>query len=133
MAKSWSIRTLLAAPIVPRWTIGAVLALLWAVDLSSLMLDRCAATTCHGYMVYAQLPGLFIFPYVLWFLLFAPTQSYVFANGAILLMCAGLYLVARRRLPAWLSLVNIAAVLGVWALSSAAGVWMLFAGARLLA
>lgn len=133
MAKSSFIRRALAAPLVPRWTIGAVLVLLWAVDVSTFMLHRCAATTCHSYMVYAQVPGLFVFPYVLWFLLFVPTQSYVFASGVVLMMCAGMYWAARMLLPTRLSVVNLVATLAVWVLLSALGFWALFAGARLLA
>lgn len=132
VAKSLSTRSLLGAPLVPRWTIGLALVLFWGLDMSSLMLEDCARTTCSRYMTYAQIPGLFLFPYLFWWLLMLPTQSFVFAGGGVLALCVGTYWIARRWLPPRLSLANLVAVLGFWAAASALGFALMLFGVKVL-
>jgi hypothetical protein len=67
-----------------------------------------------------------VFPQVLWLPLFVPTQSHVVAEGVILVICLGMFAVARRVLPPGLSIAHVLAAQLVWAALSPAGVWFLF-------
>jgi len=127
MARSRSIDRILSAPVAPRWIIGVVLGAIWlAGSVSRLGYGCSVGSPCKTLVDAAGTPYFFVFPYVLWLPLFVPTQSHIVAEGVILAICLGLYVVARGVLPARLTIVHVLAVLLVWVALSVAGVGFLF-------